>query len=121
MFLVVVLPLLFLFIVVPVLTLLYGISRWQSQASELLRRLEASRGQSATRTFNPDETRDLPGPVQRYFQAVLTPGHPVVAVAELSQEGEIRTDLEQAGWRRFTADQVTSTERPGFHWDARIR
>ena len=121
MFLVVVLPLLFLLIFVPVLTLLYGITRWQSKSAERRRRLEATRGQIQVRRFDAEQLGGLPLPVQRYFQAVLTPGQPIVAVAEIEQTGEMRLRLERERWTPFSADQVSQTERPGFDWDARIR
>ncbi|MBK1724207.1 DUF6920 family protein [Thiocystis violacea] len=121
MFLVVVLPLIFVFTVVPILILLYGITRWQSETGKLRRQLESTRSQIAVRTFDPQEIEALPTPVRRYFQAALTPNQSVVAVAEIGQRGEMRLSLDRQRWWPFTADQVILTEHPGFDWDARIR
>jgi hypothetical protein len=121
MFLTVVLPLVFLLTVVPVVALLYGITRWQSETGDMRKRLEATRQRQAVRTFDPEETRDLPAPVRRYFQAVLSPGQPLIAVAELGHRGEINLDETREHWTAFCSTQVVNTERPGFHWDARIR
>ncbi|NEX20470.1 hypothetical protein G3480_09135 [Thiorhodococcus mannitoliphagus] len=121
MFLVVVLPLVFLITVVPILIMLYGITRWQTETAKTQRRLEATRGQIGVRTFAAEEIEALPEPVKRYFQTVLTPSQPVVAVAEIGQTGEMRLDLEREDWTGLAAEQTTFTERPGFTWDARVR
>lgn len=121
MLLVVVLPLIFLFTIVPIVLLLYGITRWQDETREIRNRLEASRGQIQIRAFDPAETEGLPEPVRRYFDTVLTPGQPVIAVAEIGQAGEMRLRLDLQRWTDLRADQITLTDRPGFDWDARIK
>ncbi len=121
MFLVVVWPLLFVIIVIPVVILLYGITRWQSETVEIRKRLERGRTRTDVRRFDPDEIKDLPAPVQRYFRAVLPTGQPIIAVAEIAQRGEFKRDHAKADWVSFTAQQISVMQRPGFDWDARIR
>lgn len=121
MFLVVVLPLLFVIIIVPVVIRLYGITRWQSETSKIHRLLEGTRTRVGVRSFDPDEIKDLPAPVQRYFRAVLPAGQPVIAVAEIGQHGEFKLNSSKTDWAPFTAQQISVTQRPGFNWDARIR
>ncbi|NEV62547.1 DUF6920 family protein [Thiorhodococcus minor] len=121
MLLVVALPLIFLVTIVPIVILLYGITRWQSQTAETHRHLGAARAQIDVRIFDAEEIEALPEPVKRYFQSVLTPGQPIVAVAEIGQSGAMRLDLERERWAGMAAEQTTLTERPGFAWDARLR
>ncbi|EXJ17245.1 DUF6920 family protein [Imhoffiella purpurea] len=118
MLLSVVLPLLFVLIVVPIVFLLYGIARWQSATGNRLERLEGTRSQLPTRTFDPNELAPLPEPVQRYFNAALTPGQPLIAVAELGHIGQLSVSER---WAPFRSSQTVCTHRPGFDWDARIR
>lgn len=121
MLLIVVLPVLFVLTVVPILTLLYGITRWQTETGRIRHRIETNRSRITERVFDPAEIRDLPPAVQEYFQAVLTPGAPLVAIAEIGHKGEFNLDPARERWTRFRSTQLVSTQRPGFDWDARIR
>jgi len=121
MLLSVVLPLLFVLTFVPVVVLLYGITRWQSETSLLRNRLEGTRSQLPSRVFSPDELEGLPPPVQRFFDTVLMPGQPLIAVAELGHVGQFNMAEHGERWAPFRSNQVVSTHRPGFDWDARIR
>lgn len=117
----VVLPTIFVLVVLPILILLYGITRWQSETVAIRDRLEATRVRLTVRTFNPDEIVGLPPPVQRFFQTVLTPGQPLIAVAEIGHKGKFNLDRSRERWMPFSSTQVVNTQRPGFDWDARIR
>jgi hypothetical protein len=121
MLLTVVLPTIFLLTVVPIVIRLHGITRWQAETAEIRHRLDATRSRIATRVFDLDELADLPEPVQRFFQAVLTPGAPLVAVAEFGHRGRINLEPERERWSVFASTQMTTSQRPGFDWDARIR
>jgi hypothetical protein len=121
MLLSIILPLLFVLICVPIVVVLYGITRWQSDTIALRARLEASRSRAGTRIFDTQELNGLPDPVQRFFQAALTPGQPLIAVAELGQSGQFNLSETNEQWARFSATQIVVTQRPGFDWDARIR
>lgn len=121
MFLSIVLPSLFALVLIPGIFLLFGISRWQSSTLALRERLEAARARLPVKTFDPAELEGLPAPVQRYFEAALTPGQPMIAVAEFVQRGEINLSGWRERWTPCQSSQVVVTERPGFDWDARIR
>ncbi|RUO58997.1 DUF6920 family protein [Pseudidiomarina insulisalsae] len=64
-------------------------------------------------------TEHLPLPVQRYFAFTLPADYRQVKNAELRQYGELRTDMTQQKWFRFTAEQTFSTT--GFEWRAMIQ
>jgi hypothetical protein len=64
--------------------------------------------------FDPDELRDLPEPVRRYFGAAIAPGAPLVRSVQLRMRGSIRVGR----WIPFRAREVLDPRR-GFVWTAR--
>ena len=80
----------------------------------------AAAAASAATRFDPRELQGLPTVVQRYFRTVLPDGTPIVAAAELSQEGRFDMGEVSPQWKPFVAQQRVVTRRPGFVWDARI-
>lgn len=62
----------------------------------------------------------LPEPVQRYLRMAIPAGHRPVRYAEVTQQGQFRTDLE-GRWMPMTARQYVYTARPAFVWDANVR
>jgi hypothetical protein len=52
---------------------------------------------------------------------VLKDGQPIVAAANLSQQGLFNMSEMKAKWSPFTATQFVTTQQPGFDWDARIQ
>jgi len=106
-------------IMVPAVLILYGVTRWQSATVALSDRLERQRRTISPRTYEPEDIADLPVPVQRFFEAVLVPGQPLIVAAELGQEGQINLGGEQPRWKRLRARQSVLTQAPGFLWDAR--
>lgn len=87
---------------------------------ELRARLEAAREVVSPARFEARELEGLPPPVQRYFRTALAPGQPLIAAADLAQEGRFNLSEAGARWKRFSATQRVVTRRPGFDWDARI-
>ncbi len=113
--------LLLVLIFVPTALLLYGVTRWQAGIAKQQAQLERGRGRIVPNTYDTAELDGLPAPVQRYFRAVLMDGQPMIAAAELRQEGELELGRKQATWRRVVATQSIVMQRPGFAWDARVR
>lgn len=113
-------PMLSLLIFVPILIALYGVTRWQTGTLALRAELEGTRSQMQTRIYDTGEVRGLPPPVQRFFQTVLPPGQPLVSLVEIGHAGHFNLDQAREHWLPFSSTQVVVTERPGFHWDARI-
>ena len=79
----------------------YGAAQWRRRTRELRTNLEDARLPIQPATYDPRETEDLPPPVRRYFRAVLTAGHPLIAAARFSHEGQfkitaVRISLEWA-------------------------
>jgi hypothetical protein len=121
MWLTLVFLLLLALIFVPATVLLFGISRWQAVTTKLLSRLEGERGRIVPNTYDTSELGGLPAPVQGYLRAILMDGQPIIAAAELRQEGELDLGRAKRQWSRVVAAQSVVTQRPGFHWDARVR
>lgn len=106
---------------IPVALLLYSVSRWQAGIAKQQAQLEQGRGRIVPNTYDSAELDGLPAPVQRYFRTVLMDGQPMIAAAELRQEGELELGRGQVTWRPAVATQSIVTQRPGFVWDARVR
>jgi hypothetical protein len=108
----------FLLVAAGVITVLVlSVRRWQARSSRLVQQLMAP-GSRAPSTYSAEELGDLPGPVVRYFRAVLRDGQRIIRHVRLEQEGEFLLKAPD-GWRPFTA--VQHIDPVGFVWDARIR
>ena len=104
--------------------LAYGAARWKARTRELRDRLEAERADAGPGVFDSAEIggEGLPDPVRRYSRAVLTPGQPMVAAADIAHEGRFSTnDAGPPQWRPFTSTQRVIMRRAGFDWNARIQ
>jgi hypothetical protein len=66
---------------------LYGSYQWRLSTDKLRAKLTGGRQATTPKNYDPKELEGLPDPVQRYFQAVLKDGQPIVAAANLSQQG----------------------------------
>jgi hypothetical protein len=100
---------------------LYGKYQWQSSTDKLRAKLTDGRQTINLKTYDSKEFEGLPDPVQRYFQAVLKDGQPIVAAVNLTQQGLFNMSEAKAKWSPFTATQFVTTQQPGFDWDARIQ
>lgn len=96
----------------------FGRWRWQQRTDELVARLAAARQAPSPARFDPAELEGLPPVVQRYFRAVLPPGAPMVAAAQVRHEGRFNLAQEGERWVPFTSEQQVVTRRPGFVWNA---
>jgi hypothetical protein len=100
---------------------LYGKYQWRLSTDKLRAKLTGGRQTINHKTYDSKELEGLPDSVQRYFQAVLKDGQPIVAAVNLSQQGLFNMSETKAKWSPFTATQFVTTQRPGFDWDARIQ
>ena len=100
---------------------LYGSYQWQLNTDKLRTKLTDGRQATTPKNYDSKELEGLPDPVQRYFQAVLKDGQPIVAAVNLSQQGLFNMSETEAKWSPFTATQFVTTQRSGFDWDARIQ
>jgi hypothetical protein len=100
---------------------IYGSYRWQSDTDKLRAKLINGQLTIKPPIYDQKEIEGLPAPVQRYFQAVLKDGQPIVAAVNLTQQGLFNMSETKAKWSPFTATQFVTTQRPGFDWDARIQ
>ena len=106
--------------IVVVAVLVYGRWRWQSETHVLRARLDAARQLVQPRTIDFTELERLPAPVERFFRAALTEGHPMVAGVRMQHEGTFNMGETSDQWKPFTSGQRVVTRRPGFDWDGRI-
>jgi hypothetical protein len=112
--------LLILFVLI-VIMVLYGKSRWQANVNDLHTRMQSASSQTNKYTYDSREISDLPAPVQRYFNAVLKDGQPMVASVELTHTGTFNMGDAEEKWVPFDSTQYVIARRPGFVWDARVR
>ena len=64
--------------------------------------------------FDHHETDDLPAPVQRYFQAAVSQGSPLLRTVRITMTGHIKIGR----WIPFRAEETLTPHR-GFVWAAR--
>jgi hypothetical protein len=99
----------------------YGSKRWDKQTNILLDQLESTRQPNSTGRYNSSELEGLPAPVQRYFQAVLKEGQPIIAAANVDHVGTFNMGESVDQWKPFTSMQRVVTRRPGFVWNGRVQ
>jgi hypothetical protein len=109
-----------LFIAVAVM-ILFGNIHWQSNTKALRQRLTPERRSIQLCTYDPKELANLPTPVQRYLETVLTPGQPMVLGMEAAHSGQFSLAETQPQWVPFHSQQLSRMQPIGFDWDGRIR
>ena len=62
-----------------------------------------------------------PDVVERYLRRALPGGAASAPERRFAQAGELRTGVKSRKWLRFTARHAVRTNRPEFHWEARVR
>ena len=98
----------------------FGAWRWNEATRGLVARLDASRVAGDAARYDAAEIADLPAPVRRYFQLALTDGQPIIRSVDVKHSGTFNMSMNIARWLPFTSQQLVSTNRPGFIWNARI-
>lgn len=94
--------------------------RVSKQITDLLDHMETEQGRVAGDPYDPDDVADLPAPVRRYFDTVLTDGQRTVDTVRISQQGTFRLGGAEADWYPFTANQTYTVSPPSYVWDATI-
>ncbi|QBB72650.1 hypothetical protein ELE36_10250 [Pseudolysobacter antarcticus] len=98
----------------------FGRSRWAGATQEQLALLEAARLPALAGLYDAREIDVLPGPVQRYFRAVLKDGQPFITVATFELSGTINMSATGESWKPFTSWQRAVVHHPGFLWNGRV-
>ena len=98
----------------------FGVWRWQEVTRVLVARLDAAEIPYTTVRYDAREIADLPAPVRRYFERVLTDGQPMVRSVDLELGGMFNMSLDAPQWKPFTSTQRVVANRPGFVWNGRI-
>lgn len=97
-----------------------GAWRWKEVTRVLVARLDAAEIPYTIVRYDAREIADLPAPVRRYFERVLTDGRPMVRSVDLELGGMFNMSLDAPQWKPFTSTQRVVAYRPGFVWNGRI-
>lgn len=72
------------------------------------------------KTFSSEQIRDLPKPVQRYFNYALTENQPYVNTLRLKHGGMFRLSPEK-DWMEIRGEQHFIADPPGFVWEGKTK
>lgn len=100
-----------------------GAAGWAGQTRELRRQMVSLSGTATKTRIDSHQLQHLPGPVEKYFRAVLVDGRKPVSIARFTHTGTINMADEKTGqdrWKHFRSRQLVTTTTPGFDWDARV-
>jgi hypothetical protein len=118
------------FILVSILTIVFlititaiffGDRYWQTGTHTLRKRLTPQSSSTEPLVYDPQELENLPEPVKRYFETVLTPGQPMIVGMKASHTGYFSLSETEPKWVPFRSDQWSTMHPIGFDWDGRIR
>lgn len=70
--------------------------------------------------YDAREIADLPAPVRRYLDRVLTDGQPIVRSGDIELQGMFNMIVDTPQWKSFSSTQHVVANRPGFVWNGRI-
>ncbi len=97
-----------------------GALRWKEATSVLVSQLNAAEIEDGAMRYDARVIADLPAPVRRYLEQVLTDGQPMIRSVDLALEGRFNMSLDAPQWKPFTSTQRVVANRPGFVWNGRI-
>lgn len=100
--------------------LAFGAWRWKEATRVLVSQLNAAEIAEGVLRYDARVIADLPAPVRRYFERVLTDGQPMIRSVDLALSGMFNMSLDAPRWRPFTSTQRVIANRPGFVWNGRI-
>lgn len=66
-------------------------------------------------TFHKSQLRNLPEPVQRYFNHILKEGQVYISYARIKHDGQFKTGLKK-DWINIKGEQYATNQKPGFIW-----
>lgn len=72
------------------------------------------------RSVTADMVKHLPAPVQRYMNYTGVVGKPWIDTVRVKYNGEFRLGADKP-WMPISANQVYTTNPPGFRWKARFK
>ncbi|WP_372921461.1 DUF6920 family protein [Roseovarius sp.] len=98
----------------------FGAWRWKESTGILVARLDAAQIADGALRHDARDIADLPAPVRRYFERVLTDGQPMIRSVDLELSGMFNLSLDEPQWKPFTSTQRVVANRPGFVWSGRI-
>ena len=108
--------LVFIVIIVLALVISYsGIAAQNNRLSKEIEELFEFSGDISSRTFDYDQLKDLPEPVQNYFRYALKEGQPYISYVRLKHRGFFKTAKDKK-WTKIKGEQYFTAQEPGFLW-----
>jgi hypothetical protein len=101
--------------------LIFGNVHWRNNTKVLRQRLNPANRPIQPIVYDRRELENLPAPVQRYFEAVLTPGQAMIVKMQAFHTGQFSLSDSQPQWVPFHSEQLARMQPIGFDWDGRIR
>ncbi|HET6590816.1 MAG TPA: DUF6544 family protein [Candidatus Nitrosocosmicus sp.] len=92
---------------------------FKQQIEREIKRLYSASEDISNKTFSPEQIKDLPEPVKRYFTHSLEGGQHYISYVKLKHTGEFRQDENQK-WMPIEGHEYFTTEIPGFIWIGKI-
>jgi hypothetical protein len=92
-----------------------AVRRMQAQSQHEMQTLLDSARRGPVEIVRPEQLEALPAPVRRYLIYTGVVGKPIPQTVRVRQRGQIRMAVDQP-WIPFTAEEVYSTDPPGFVW-----
>jgi hypothetical protein len=108
-------------LIVIVTILIFGSIHWQNNTKVLRQQLNPANRPIQPSIYDRRELENLPAPVQRYFDAVLTPRQAMIVKMQAFHTGQFSLSETQPQWVPFHSEQLTRMHPVGFDWDGRIR
>jgi hypothetical protein len=93
---------------------------FDSHIKENARKLSVTLKNTSDSRFSFDQIKNLPSPVQRYFNYSLNEGSYSIRYVKLIHDGEFRQNEHQK-WMPIQGEEHFSTEQPGFMWIGKIQ
>jgi hypothetical protein len=112
---------LLLIILATFILIIFGDRQWQIATQALRQPLVAWDNSLQAMCYDANELKNLPPPVQRYLELVLTPEQPIILRMNASHSGDFSFSENVPKWVPFRSNQLARMHPIGFDWDGRIR
>lgn len=114
-----------LFLIISLLTItviftLIFISLNKKRTLKLINTLKHQTKTTTHKVVDYSLIKDLPRPVQRYFNNILSKDRAIIQIAKFKQVGELKVNPKAKEYSPFKASQTVSIPSASFVWDAKI-
>lgn len=95
-----------------------GAIRWSKQGELLRQQLAQGSNGDATDHVDFEQLGQLPDSVQVFFRAALQDRQKTIIAAHMVHHGQLNLGSGKERWKPFVSDQLVTTTKPGFDWNA---